>query len=100
MNKVDFDTFYGKGMMHLVRGIINELAPNTRRDEWWASDGPYNIIATHLMSPKPPAQQDGAIRDAAKEVVAAVETTHDHTQWFTPLAKLIKAVRLEQGVRG
>lgn len=53
MDDADFDDFYGKGMAQLVRGIINELAPLTRRDEWWQTDGPYQIIAMHLMKPEP-----------------------------------------------
>ena len=46
----DFDAFYGEGMLALVQGIINDLAPTTRHEDWWASHVPYDIIATHLMS--------------------------------------------------
>jgi hypothetical protein len=28
--------------------LINELAPTTRRDDWWASEGPYEIIMRAL----------------------------------------------------
>lgn len=28
--------------------LINELAPCTRRDEWWSTDGPYEIIAKYI----------------------------------------------------
>lgn len=45
----DFDAMYGKGMLVRVRNIINDLAPVTRRDEWWATDGPYDVIVMHLM---------------------------------------------------
>ncbi len=31
-----------------IRRIINDLAPVTRRDEWWATEGPYEIIEKHL----------------------------------------------------
>lgn len=44
-----FDAFYGKGMRALVTGIMNDLAPISRRDEWWMSEAPYDIIATRLM---------------------------------------------------
>jgi len=30
--------------------LMNELAPVTRRDEWWSTDGPYEIIEKHLRS--------------------------------------------------
>jgi hypothetical protein len=28
--------------------LINELAPVTRRDDWWSTDGPREIIEKHL----------------------------------------------------
>mgnify|MGYP001603129946 CR=1 FL=1 len=33
-----------------VAKLVNELAPVTRRDEWWDTEGPYDIIARHLES--------------------------------------------------
>lgn len=45
----DFDLMYGAGMRHRVSNIINDLAPVTRRDDWWATEGPFEIIAMHLM---------------------------------------------------
>lgn len=45
----DFDAFYGEGMLALVQGIINDLAPTTRHEDWWASHVPYDIIAKHIM---------------------------------------------------
>ena len=36
-----------------ILAIINELAPGTRRDEWWASEGPYVILAKHLTEQAP-----------------------------------------------
>lgn len=51
LSDAEFDTMYGKGMMERVRSIINALAPTTRRDEWWETDGPYEIIAKHIDSP-------------------------------------------------
>jgi hypothetical protein len=50
--KIDgwLDRFYGAGMHSYATEIINELAPVTRRDEWWATDGPYEIIAKHVAN--------------------------------------------------
>lgn len=31
-------------LLAIARTIINELAPITRRDEWWSTEGPYEII--------------------------------------------------------
>lgn len=53
MSDDEFDAFYGKGMFAMIQGIINDLAPVTRRDDWWGTGGPYEIIATHLMKPHP-----------------------------------------------
>lgn len=41
----EFDSCYGKGMYEFARELINRLAPVTRRDDWWSTDGPYEIIA-------------------------------------------------------
>lgn len=56
----DFDAMYGVGMTAQIRNIINDLAPVTRRDEWWTTDGPYEILAMHLMrsSETIPRQRD------------------------------------------
>jgi hypothetical protein len=48
MDEKTFDSIYGEGMLARIRNIINDLGPVTRRDEWWATDGPYEIIAKHL----------------------------------------------------
>lgn len=49
MDEKLFDEMYGEGAHDRVRAIINDLAPVTRRDEWWATDGPYEILAKHLL---------------------------------------------------
>lgn len=51
MRPEDFDAIYGKGMHQFVQSLINTLAPTTRRDDWWATEGPYEIIAKHLSFP-------------------------------------------------
>jgi len=43
-----FDALYGKGAYELVQSIINDLAPETRRDSWWGTPGPYEIIGKNL----------------------------------------------------
>lgn len=43
-----FDEFYGRGAYQLALDIINALAPVTRRDEWWGTDGPKEIIARYF----------------------------------------------------
>ena len=30
--------------------LVDELAPITRRDKWWSTEGPYEIIEKHLGS--------------------------------------------------
>lgn len=49
-DQVDFDAIYGEGAMDRARQLINALGPVTRRDEWWATDGPYEIIAQHFAA--------------------------------------------------
>jgi hypothetical protein len=59
-----FDEMYGPGMLRRVQAIINDLAPTTRRDQWWETAGPYEIIAMHLMRSEQDEQPD-APADAA-----------------------------------
>jgi len=44
-----FDAMYGEGAWFRIAQIINDLAPVTRRDDWWTTEGPYEILAMHLM---------------------------------------------------
>ena len=43
-----FDEMYGAGAYATAQEIINNLGPVTRRDEWWETDGPYEIIGRIL----------------------------------------------------
>lgn len=43
------NAMYGEGSYRRAQQLINELAPGTRRDNWWASPGPYEICARHIM---------------------------------------------------
>lgn len=45
MTEKEFDQFYGKGAYRDIIGLVSELAPCTRRDEWWRTIAPYEIIA-------------------------------------------------------
>lgn len=48
MGEGAFVAIHGDGSRERCLKLIDELAPVTRRDEWWATDGPYEIIAKHL----------------------------------------------------
>lgn len=50
MTEKDFDAIYGAGAMTSAMRLIDALAPVTRRDEWWATEGPYEIIAQHFAA--------------------------------------------------
>lgn len=39
---------YSKAVQDRALKILNELAPLTRRDEWWTTDGPREIVARQL----------------------------------------------------
>ena len=32
----------------MIYELINDLAPLTRRDSWWTTDGPFEIIKKHF----------------------------------------------------
>ena len=52
LTQEEFDQIYGNGAHTFALLLINELAPMTRRDDWWATDGPYEIIAKHFAALK------------------------------------------------
>lgn len=52
MSEKDFDAIYGSGMWMKIALIINDLAPVTRRDDWWSTVGPYEAVARHLTEPQ------------------------------------------------
>lgn len=37
--------------------LLNDLAPVTRRDDWWGTEGPIEIIIQHLRKPPPVVSQ-------------------------------------------
>lgn len=43
-----FDAMYGAGSYAFAQQLIGALAPNTRRDDWWGTMGPYEIIGRLL----------------------------------------------------
>lgn len=49
VDRVMFEKMYGAGSYDRAMHLVNELAPNTRRDDWWAGDGPYEIIGRALV---------------------------------------------------
>lgn len=44
----DLRKIYGDRAVDCAMCIINAMAPVTRRDDWWSTDGPYEIIIRHL----------------------------------------------------
>jgi hypothetical protein len=42
-----FRDLYGIRLDH-ARELINDLAPLTRRDDWWTTEGPYVILGEWL----------------------------------------------------
>jgi hypothetical protein len=46
---IEFDQAYGDGANEIVLEIINALAPLTRRDEWWLTEGPKEMIGQVLV---------------------------------------------------
>jgi hypothetical protein len=49
ISEADFDRLYGQGCYSRVLNLINALGPSTRRDSWWSTSGPYEIIAHALV---------------------------------------------------
>ena len=43
---------FGDGMYARALHLISELAPVSRRDSWWSTDGPMELIAEALNKAK------------------------------------------------
>jgi hypothetical protein len=44
---------YGDANVEAAFELLNELAPVTRRDDWWGTVGPIEIIIQHLRRWQP-----------------------------------------------